>query len=88
MKQIELSCGTITLVKGIISTEGLKEEVPFNPEEVNRVHVSTHQAHDYNNAIDGLEALLLALHCAGVDIGTPQYKEAIETAVEAIANNF
>lgn len=88
MKEIKLSCGTITLTENSISTEGIKETISFYPESVENKHVSSHNAHEYNNAIDGLESLLLALHCAGVDIGTSQYKEAIETAVEAIANNL
>jgi hypothetical protein len=41
----------------------------------------------YNAAIDGLEALILAHACAGVDVKSPAYIEGIETAVEAIANH-
>jgi len=40
----------------------------------------------YNAAIDGLEALILAHACAGVDVESPAYLEGIETAVDAIAN--
>jgi len=40
----------------------------------------------YNAAIDGLEALILAHACAGVDVESPAYVEGIETAVDAIAN--
>ncbi len=43
---------------------------------------------DYNRAVSGLEALLLALAGAGVDVTTPQIKEAIETAVEGIGNSL
>lgn len=42
---------------------------------------------DYNAAIDGIEALILAHGCAGVNITSPAYLEAIETAVDAVANN-
>ena len=35
---------------------------------------------EYNAAIDGLEALVLALHCAGFDVTTPQFVEAVTTA--------
>jgi hypothetical protein len=42
----------------------------------------------YNAAIDGLESLILAQACAGVDIETPAYLEGVETAVEAIVNRF
>lgn len=39
-------------------------------------------------AIDGIESLILAHACAGIDITTPAYLEGIETAVEAIDNNI
>jgi hypothetical protein len=41
----------------------------------------------YNAVIDGLESLILAHACAGVDVESPAYVEGIETAVEAIANH-
>jgi len=41
----------------------------------------------YNDAIDGLESLILAHACAGVNIQSPAYLEGIETAVEAISNH-
>ncbi|NLF73208.1 MAG: hypothetical protein GX575_29580 [Candidatus Anammoximicrobium sp.] len=42
----------------------------------------------FNAAIDGLEALILAHACAGVDITSPAYIEGIETAVDAIGNHL
>ncbi len=42
----------------------------------------------YNAAIDGLESLILAHACAGVDIESEAYVEGVETAVEAISNNL
>jgi len=41
----------------------------------------------YDHAINGLESLILAHACAGIDVASPAYLEGIETAVEAIANN-
>ena len=41
----------------------------------------------YNAVIDGLESLVLAHACAGVDVESPAYVEGVETAVEAIANH-
>ena len=41
----------------------------------------------YNAAIDGLESLILAHACVGVDVESPAYIEGIETAVEAIGNH-
>jgi len=43
---------------------------------------------EYNAAIDGIEAMILAHACAGVDITTDGYKEGIKVAVEGCANNF
>jgi len=40
----------------------------------------------YNAAIDGVESLILAHACAGIDVESPAYIEGIETAVDAIAN--
>jgi hypothetical protein len=42
----------------------------------------------FNAAIDGLESLVLAHACGGVDVASPAYVEGIETAVDAIANHF
>ena len=41
----------------------------------------------FNAAIGGLESLILAHACAGVDVQSPAYIEGIETAVEAVANH-
>ena len=46
------------------------------------------ELNDYNMAIDGLEAFLLSLAGAGVDMTTPQIKEAIESAAEALGNSL
>jgi hypothetical protein len=40
----------------------------------------------YNAAVDGLESLILAHACAGVNVESPAYIEGIETAVDAVAN--
>jgi hypothetical protein len=42
----------------------------------------------YNAAVDGVESLVLALACAGVDIERPQIKTAVQTAVDAIGDNY
>ena len=42
---------------------------------------------EYDAAIDGLESLILAHACAGIDISQTEYVEGIRTAVEAITNN-
>jgi hypothetical protein len=42
----------------------------------------------FNAAIEGLESLILAHACAGIDVQSPGYVEGIETAIEAIGNNL
>lgn len=44
--------------------------------------------YDYNNAMDGIESMILAHACAGIDIETPAYIEGIETAVQSCADNI
>ena len=41
----------------------------------------------FNAAIDGLESLVLAHACAGINVASPVYIEGIESAVDAIANH-
>ena len=41
----------------------------------------------FNAAIDGLESLILAQACAGMDVASPSCIEAIESAVDAIADH-
>ena len=41
-----------------------------------------------NAAIDGMEALILALACAGIDISTPAFKKAVISANDALVNNI
>lgn len=43
---------------------------------------------EYTAAISGIESFILAAACAGIDVKTPQFLEAIETAVEGITNNY
>jgi hypothetical protein len=40
----------------------------------------------FNAAVDGVESLILAHACAGVDVEAAAYIEGIETAVIAISN--
>jgi len=43
---------------------------------------------EYNHAVDGVESLLLSLHSKGVDISTPEVKEAIQETLEHLSNNI
>ena len=42
---------------------------------------------ELNAAIDGIESMVLAHACAGVDVESPRYIEGIETTVDAVLNN-
>lgn len=41
----------------------------------------------FRAAVDTLESLVLAQYCAGIDVTSPQYEEALVTTWEAILNN-
>ena len=41
-----------------------------------------------NSAIDGLESIILAHFCAGIDVSSPAYLEGIETACDALDSNI
>jgi hypothetical protein len=41
---------------------------------------------NYNYVICGVESLVFAQACAGIDVETPAYLEALETVLEAAAN--
>ena len=43
---------------------------------------------EYNAAIDGMESTILAMACAGFNVESPAFKEAILTTLDAIENNF
>ena len=45
-------------------------------------------AMEYNAAIDGIESMILANACAGIDIESPAYIDGIETAVQSCGNQF
>jgi hypothetical protein len=41
----------------------------------------------FNASIDGMESLILSLACAGIDISTEAFKNAVISALDAITNN-
>lgn len=46
------------------------------------------RADEYNAAIDGLEALILAHACSGIDVASTQYAGGVYDAVDAITNHL
>ena len=82
-RTIQLPCYGITLTLA----RGNNVEEPGSGSIVSELHAPETTANrQYNGAIDGLEALILAHACVGVDVESPAYVEGIETAVDAIAN--
>ena len=63
---------------GVITSAGLK--TPGDADSTEELVM--------NAAIDGMEALILAIACAGIDISTPAFKEAIISANDALVNNI
>jgi hypothetical protein len=65
-------------------------EAPASGMITSNLKASGHTAVEqlFNAAVDGLESLILAHACAGVDVASPAYIEGIETAVDAIANHL
>ena len=52
------------------------------------LHDDAGDSEEYDGAMHGIESLVLALACAGVDVQTSVFKEALEGAIEACANNI
>ena len=82
-RKIQLPCYGITVT--LARENGVEEPGSGSIVSDLREH-KTAANRQYNAAIDGLESLILAHACAGVDVESPAYVEGIETAVDAIAN--
>jgi len=51
------------------------------------LHITEADQASYNASIDGLESLVLAHACAGINVEDPRYVAGIATALEAISNH-
>lgn len=82
-KTIELPCFGITIEDhGEIATITHSGLIP--PDEI----PETEDEKLFDAGIEGITSLILAHYQAGIDVTTPAYLEGIETAVEAVSNNF
>ena len=63
---------------GAVSSEGIKTE--GDADSVEELVA--------NAAVDGMEALILAAACAGIDISSPAFRTAVVSANDAITNNI
>jgi hypothetical protein len=73
----------------------LAEATPSRPSLAGEITSDLHKGDSggeddsqYEAAIDGIESLILAHACAGMDITAPAYIEGIETAVEAASSRL
>ena len=90
--EIELTGGSIALdiengAGSITSTfhDDMREAEALGPEQGEN---EANAWMKYEAALDGIEALVLAHACAGVDVKDPKYVEGIESAIHGAANNI
>jgi hypothetical protein len=81
MKQLNLSCYGIIIeyVEGDIGGASITTQLKETGSNASEL---------FNSAVDGLESIILAHFCAGIDVSSPAYLEGIETAYQAIGNNI
>ena len=82
MKLIKLPCYEIEVT---LEEKGSGGTISSNLHEP---HDGSDNIDEYNAACDALESIILGHACAGVDIEDLAYIEGIETAEQAIGNNF
>jgi len=86
MKTIKLPCFGITITlsvqncSGHITSDLHKTHDTLDPEEL-------HAFEGCEAAINGMESLILACACEGLNVENPAFLCAIETCVNAIMNN-
>lgn len=72
--------GSGRIIKGLP-----REEADKTP---NIVDCNIDDCREYNAAMDGIESLVLALACAGVNITSLAFVSSLDTALEACGNNL
>ena len=73
-------------IKVVVSEETHGEIGGTISSDLGQTDIGELTAFDHN--INGLEALILAHVCCGVNIKDPRYVKGINAAIEAIANNY
>ena len=82
-KTIELPCYGIKVT--VNNHDGLVSGLIFS-DLIEENRIAGKEAVDY--AMHGIENMILAAACAGLDIQSPAFLEAIETAVDACTENL
>jgi hypothetical protein len=86
VKTIEIRAGSDTITLQLDGRGGGTSSSTLHITEADEDFVADYQT-SYNSAIDGLESLVLAHACAGVDVEDPRYVAGIAAALEAISNH-
>lgn len=83
---------------GRLTSKGFKEVCPFCSRAGCERSCGESQAADnangeedrllYNAAVDGMESLLLALACTGINVTEVRYQQAVQTVLDAIGNHY
>lgn len=77
-----------------IPTLNMQKEINFGPDwfriDDHKIESSLHVDDDpiWNAALDGIESLMLAQHCAGIDVTSDSYTKALAVCLDACANNY
>lgn len=83
MKTINLKFGDYEIE---IQVEGMTGRVFSNLRDTDSDAVGVDDP--FNAAVDGMESLLLAMACQGVDLETDAMSESIQTAIDSISNEY
>ena len=86
MKTIEIRVGSDTITLQLDGRGGGTSSSTLHITEADKDFGAEYQA-SYNSAVDGLESLVLAHACAGVDVEDPRYVAGTAAALEAISNH-
>ena len=86
VKKIKIRVGSDTITLQPDGQGGGTSSSTLHITEADEDFGAEYQA-SYNAAIDGLESLVLAHACAGVDVEDPRYVAGIAAALEAISNH-
>ena len=89
-KVIKLDCYGIEITLGVVDPRGPGSQTAHNGGTIKSElkEGGDGQNELYAAAIDGLESLILGLAVAGENVETDAFARAVETAVDAISNNY
>jgi len=73
----------IGLAKKPIITASIESDL-----RVNTKRSGSKSADIWNAAVDGVLNMILACACAGIDIEKPSFSDAVQTALDAIGNEY